>query len=622
MKILDSLRQYATGSKRVGGVMGMSKGKGKYPDAELVPQTDEEKRRVGILQSMLDEGRQCREPWEAQMKAGFEYLVGRQYPPRMKAHKANPKYNYLWRNTEAMVSRLTNSNPRINLVPTEPTSVDNIRGMEKLCDQWWDALSMRQKFINNTRSCLVMGKSFYYTYWDHDAGQPCTELVSAKCIYVNRGATSLDDCTWLAHVTKMPIWKVYQYWPKSKGKIEPGLETTDEPMKELSEMAPPDPTDQTPVVFDMKDATTTYRSYSRPDYFGDQLEDTDMVQVVQFWIRDPARTTEPMNWDDGLPAMFPDGGQMHLEKPMYPGGRLVVLAGQRIVHDAPNPFEHGEFPYVEQNCYGIPDEFWNMSFVYNQISPQKELNKTMAQIVENKNQISQPRVLADRGSGFDPNMDTGVPGQTWWKNPGTDVKVIEMPSMPPYVMNLVEFGVGAMKELSGVTDSSVGVKDPGIQSGVAIQTLAAQSRTQSGTLEANCEEAIRRLGNQWIGLARQFVTESQYIQTTDDQGKPTFQEITPDMIRKEWGVRVGAGSTLPVDRATLMQQAMEMFQVGIFDEEAVLEYSRMPNAEALLKRIQQKKQMEQQMQQMAGQIQQKAQGPRGGGGGGGEDVGA
>jgi hypothetical protein len=607
MGILDDMKGLAvkTGEK-MSGVLGLSKKMLVHP--ELKPQSDEEKRKVGIIQDMIATGKLAREPWEPQWKVGFEYSVGKQGPQRRKRHRSKVRINYLWRNTEAMVSRLTNNNPTINVVGTDPESQDHATGVQKLIEAWWDDLNMRDKLAKGTRGTLTIGDKFYYTYWDHEANQPCTELRSAKNILVNPEATSLDDCTWMADITKMPIWQVWQYWPKAKGKVAPGGTTTADTMKEVSEMAPADPTGASPMNFDLTDGTTTYRTYGQTDYFGDRESSTDMVQVVSFWIRDPARTTEQMFWDDGLPGMFPDGTPMMLDKPKYPGGRNIVLAGSRIVHDEPNPFAHGEFPYVKQSCFGIEDEFWSKSFVYEQINPQAELNKTLQLITENQNLMSQPRVIADRNSGFDPEMDTAKPGTTWWKNPGTEVKVVDMPGLPSYVVGLPPFYINAMKELSGVTDSSTGFKEPGVQSGVALQTLAMQSHSQSGILEANLEDAIRRIGKQWVGLARQFVTEARYVQTTTDTGEVTQTLVTPEMIKNEWKIRIGVGSTLPVDRNLLMQQAAEWFQIGLFDQEAALKWGRHPETEAIMKRVKAQKaeqaQMQQQMAELQGQMGQ------------------
>lgn len=610
MSFLDGFKAKA---QSMGGVLGLSSPR--PPKPVLEPQSDEEKRQLSILDEMFHRMKTARQPWETMWKDCFNAAVGSDRPQMRKKWKSSAHFAYLWRNCEAMTSRLTSDSPTINVVANTPAAEENVNAVQTLLDQWWDEDNMQSKFAAGTRASLWVGDAFYYTYWDVEAGRPCTEVVSNKCIYVNEEATSIEDCTALCHKMKMPIWKVHQMWPKSKGKVAPGGMTDQTEDADFYDSVPVTQGNGQRLNFDTTRDGTTYQVTSTSDFFGQGGKDTDIVEVFLWWLRDPKRVKEPMYWEDGLPGMFPDGTPMWYDKPVYPGGRYMVQVGRRIVYDEPNPFQHGEFPYVQQKCYPVPDEFWSLSFAYPQLSPQRELDKTIAIVTEHQNLMAQPRIIADRNSGLDPQLDVGKPGTIWWKNPNTTVDPVQMPDLPASTLNMIGLNINAMKEISGINDASAGIKPSGIQSGVALQTLAISSQSQGQTLEKGVDDTIRRLGEQRAGLARQYSTEARQVQVTDDQGNTKWVEVTPEMIRDDWGMRIGKGSTLPVDRTVLFEQAIQALQVGLLDVEGALKYWRHPEAQQVLKRLkaqqEQQAQMQEQMQGAYGRVQQNAQAVQG-----------
>ena len=133
--------------------------------------------------------------------------------------------------------------------------------------------------------------------------------------------------------------------------------------------------------------------------------------------------------------------------------------------------------------------------------------------------------------------------------------------------------------------------------------------------------SIGRAGKVALDLAMSVYNDSKVIRLLNPSGdSEVFQlqdfgmeamDFTENPLSNIYDVIVVSGSTLPSNRWAYQQSYMEMYQMGIVDDEAVLKASEIPDAEAILKRkgmlqqaLQGLQQMEQQMEQTMQEFQQ------------------
>jgi hypothetical protein len=548
------------------------------------------------LMYMYDEARRYKSQWTGSWKRNWEFYIGRQWGPR--AHwKASPVENYVFSKVETMLPILTDNRPRIHVLPRQQEFMEYADSMQDLISYLWDRLNMDDVVVEVTKNMLLFGKGFYYTYWDYEQNEIACESVDPHNIFVNRDATSIEDAHHVIHVSRMSKEEILARWPDARGLFKMGARTVLEPYEKtgLGRISEHEAV-TAGSAYDDPGAVQGTVPWVKADLSDAQSED-DLVQVLQFWIRDQTQITEELVQKNGKPFKDKKGDAVMVEKAKYPRGRHMIMAGNRIIHDDENPFAHGQFPYIEQDCHRIPGEFWSVSAVQNLLSPQMELNKALGQVIDNKNLMGNAQWIVSRNSGIDPSQITAQPGLVIEKAPGSEVERVDAPNMPNYIMQFIEGRKQALDDISGVFDVTQGRKPSGITAGIAIESLQEAAQTRLRALVRNLENAIGRNGRQWVGLAQQHYDQARQVRVTDHQtGQFRFVELTPEAINGQWEVIVAAGSTLPRSREVRQSQGVELFQLGIFDEEALLEWLDHPGRDRVLSRIRERRQKQQDLQ--------------------------
>ncbi len=571
-----------------------------------------EQKLIGRLVTMYEDGMRHKKKFTKPWRTVYRFYNGEQWGI-LPEWMSDPCENQVFARIETMVPTLTDNEPRIDINARSFEYQQYADMLHAEVTYLWERLDMNELTPMVVKNMLLFGKGFYYTYWDPDEDEIVTETVDPQNIIPDPDATSVRDARYLIHVTRMSRAEILNLWPEARGKIQRGA------------MAVPDPEKFKGEVREQVH-TNVNANYEYPEDVGGDFSrvvpwvkadlqegarDDSMVQVLQFWIRDPEVITEPFKDPvTGHIMQDSDGNDIMVEKMKYPNGRLIIMAGDRVLHDGPNPYEHGEFPYVEMNCHSMSGEFWPVSAAQNLVSLQMTLNKLNQTLLDNARFNGNAQWVVDRTSGVKPHMLSARPGLVVEKNtPSSFVERLQAPPMPAYVMQMAEAMRSAIDAVSGIHDVTTGRKPSGITAGVAIESLQEASQTRLRLLVRNVEGAIRRLGKQWIGLMQQFYQDARTVRVTDDMtGQTMFYELTPEMIRAQWEIRVAAGSTLPQSREVRQREAIELGKLGYFDQAEVLRHIDHPGRAAVIRRVMEQRRMEQALMLAAGMQQIPGQG--------------
>lgn len=535
----------------------------------------------------------------------YRFYMGEQWGNRPQ-WKASIVENHVFGKIETMVPILTDNRPRIEINPREPQYMEYARLLQIRMDYIWRRRKVDRTVVCVTKNTLLYGKGFYYIYWDSDAEEIAIESVDPQAIFPDPDATTIEDSRYLVHVAQMSRDEIIETWPEAEGKLRTGDLMVPRPGAYKSQIRDEAKTSERfRVGYEYAEeaggARSTLTSWVKANDTGDGT-DEDMIQVLQFWIRDPEVTEEKLLDPVTGEVVMEDGEPWYVRSPKYPGGRHVVVACDRIIHDDQNPFLHKRFPYVEQECHIMPGEFWPVSAAQNLIPLQKALNKVNSQILDNAALMGNNQWLVSRDSGITADTVTGQPGEVVTKNsPNSYAERLPAPTLPSYIGQMSEALREALDNVSGVFDVTQGRKPSGITAGVAIEQLQEAGHTRIRLLVRNLEMAIADLGEQAVALMQQFYTEPRTVRVTNrDTGQVEFQLMTPEMIQGQWEVEVAAGSTLPRSREVRQKEAIELYKLGLFDEEAALEHIDHPGREELLRRLRQQRQMQIQMAMASG----------------------
>jgi hypothetical protein len=207
----------------------------------------------------------------------------------------------------------------------------------------------------------------------------------------------------------------------------------------------------------------------------------------------------------------------------FPGGRLVVAAGEIVVYDG--PFPQAVFPYVGLYDEPAPLTWRGRASVNDMLSPQDSLNRQMTAIVREMDLAGAGQyvawdlpglpgqITAEYGSVIKVPLRTQVSGKSL-----RDVFTrLDPPAAPPDRERIIQLSTQALYSVGAFHEVTQGRTPPGVDSGVAIKYLLEQEQGQllkaSRALKkahiewARCQLAIARWGygedeTRWIPVDR------------------------------------------------------------------------------------------------------------------------
>lgn len=325
-----------------------------------------------------------------------------------------------------------------------------------------------------------------YTRTVVEYDQPCCEIVDARDFIWPEGSRSLEQAPWVVH----RVWNTYQ-------ELE-ALENADV-YRNVSKLK--DAKDQSSEL-DQRDSTLFQE---RPN--------KDLIEVLEYWTDDRVVTV---------------------------GNRHVLLA------DKPNPFWHGQKPFVVCSGNPYPFQIPGISDVELVADLQQMVWSFMNQRLDNLKLINNAVVMVNEMQD-DPGSFELAPGEQWdvVGDPNTAVRMWEPNPMPAQIsleaeaslMGHIQNITGGMPFMSGTESQTV---DQTTATGVSIITNLAQRR-----LAAKKQQylwAYQRIAKHFLMLSQQFITDRQAIPVVGKDAELKILEVGPDEIQGDYDVEIEATS--------------------------------------------------------------------------------
>lgn len=212
----------------------------------------------------------------------------------------------------------------------------------------------------------------------------------------------------------------------------------------------------------------------------------------------------------------------------FPDGRLLVVAGGKILHSGELPYLNGEngkrdFPFVRQASIDKAGAFFGTSMIERIIPVQRAYNAVKNRKHEYLNRLTMGVVAVEDGSvDTDDLAEDGL-------SPGKII-VYRQGCNPPSIM-----GTGSVPSdltyeedrllnefilISGVSEFSRSSNiDGSVTSGVALQLLVEQEDARMTATGENLREAVKRLAKNVIRLFRQFADTKRIMKAAGESGK-------------------------------------------------------------------------------------------------------
>jgi hypothetical protein len=303
-----------------------------------------------------------------------------------------------------------------------------------------------------------------------------------------------------------------------------------------------------------------------------------MARLRHYWLWDPATNEtgklvhigpQYANWGYNVPA----------GSPLFPRGRLISIASNRVMDDTCNPYFDATPPYVEFTPLRAPWSPDGMSLMGNLISPQDIINRIYAGLLETVKAGLLPTIIAPRGAMSRADMDnlsSTISGGKMEYNPLSPAppRYREQPQMPQLAMAILQDTKQEMDQNSGSAAIDAAAQKDQIPSHDTMELIQNSRSYLVRTMGRNLEGFINKCGQKVVARMLQFYSVGHRVALLGEAGLSPM-DFTPlygslmdgsmapeDFVRKfQFSIR--PGSALAFDKETRIQMALLLQQRGV-----------------------------------------------------------
>ena len=302
-----------------------------------------------------------------------------------------------------------------------------------------------------------------------------------------------------------------------------------------------------------------------PNSFLSGTQRDGIVLQKELWIRDGSTEEDFFFKDDekGVPQL------MHTYGLKFPKGRVISWANGRVLYDRPNPYKDGRFPYVQFKDVSLPDFWYGLGEVHQQVNLQMLHDDTHEIIKQIHLYTATGRLINDSDTGLtSENMNTH-PGAIWTTRPGTSDRLRWLQASPPSAEFYTYLNtLGDSKDLmAGTFDPSRGINPSGVTAGRALLTLQNAANTRVKARFNDLEKALTRWAKLMASRVQQFWPDQTAVRVT---GSPVpedskFNEfrIRPEDRDANYSVKVLNTANMDAIKQADFQKLVLLAQAGI-----------------------------------------------------------
>jgi hypothetical protein len=546
-------------------VVGATEDNNKYSDEQLQKlaknskQQDFENKVIEWTKSAHLRCRTARQQIERQWYINLAFYIGKQnvavipissassaatgvrlYIPPAPYYRARPVINRIRPVIRTELAKLTAQKPTATIVPA--TGEDRDLAAAQAGEQIWDATYREKKiksvFKQTMLWTLTCGSGFMKTYWDPNkkdkSGNPgdfCYENVTPFHLFVpDMMATDIEDQPYIIHIqAKAPEWVKLNY---------PGIKFQ-------------------PNVMEANDILN--------DSFLNLVGAADFrknaVLCYEVWVK------------PGQVDFMPNGG-------------MYTIIGDQIVQMVEgNPYMHQQYPFIK---FGhVPTgRFYDDSIILDLIPIQREYNRTRGQMIEAKNRMAHPQLLAAEGS-IDASKINTEPGQViLYKLGFPPPQPLPLQNLPNYVIQEAERLLLDFEDISGQHQVSKGQVPPGVTAATAISFLQEQDESMLSTTFSSIEEGFEKIGYQTLCYVKQYWDTPRIVKVVGRDQQFNVISFQGSMLGDNTDIRVEAGSALPTSKSAKQALLMDLMTQGFIPPEKGLELMDVGGVQRLYEEIQ------------------------------------
>ena len=561
----------------------------KHINAELLPE-DSKPKDVGrkvfwILGEVL--GYKESQGLPAKWIKGYDLSKNKHWRTKNSA-KPLVSANLIGAHRNRVVNVLTNNNPIFNVTRFADENVasdDQITMVLRTAENWWREQEQQSIFedsvLNGETYGCTIEKVVFNPELEYGLGEVETEIIEPFHFGTFPVKTKdVQKCDAVLHFRPMSLREVRRMWPDSADDVKADKEYIAKLQDTRKEMA-----GGKGKGSDFFGSIAGIVKHFMNDAGAEGGDEEDEVLVVECWVKDRTEVSETtlVLTDDGMPM------EEVISQPKYQGFiRRVICCngGEVVLEDKSNPSINPELKdELAQQTY-LYDKFpfsrapsnkdnicpWGLADFEQLEGLQAEINKSLSQFTLLKDRASRMKIINPKTSGVPNDHFTNAPGIL---NPTNSmeaqgIKYMSPPEIPADLLEGLKLYKDFFYTVSGAFELE-NAQTPGRQvvAYKAIAELVEQAKTMEQGKIRNYSRLIRDRGRMYLSHAQNWYTEERFISYEEGDEKLT-SSVTGHGLIVPAKLTVVSGSTMPRSEIQKREEALNLFDKGAIDNEALL----------------------------------------------------
>ncbi len=520
----------------------------------------------------------------------IQYLSGSQWPARPTAYgNSRPVTNRMFRQYWELVSLLTDGKPEpeIKVWDTDKGYSDIQQLLTRLLEPWASTPAYRdalQDIIGFGLLAYGVGKVQWNPHLAGGMGNVELRAINPLQFFPLGGDGPLDEAECLIEERTVTIEALHRRYG------------------ELAKLVRPDPDSISGSLGPMRPSSISSDQWSK---FSPQMQhalgvkngmgqnDTLYPKVREYllWFRDPSRNESSRTIRVGPPranwSYLVEPGM-----PLFPRGRVLSIAGGRVLEDNCNPYFHQHIgppgPYVEFLPLRTAWLSGSMSVTGNLIGPQDILNRLMAGMLETIKAGLTPTLMTPEGAisrGDLDNYANTISGGKIEYNPlraaGQQPKWREQPQFPTAALTYTQMLMREMDQTTGSAAVDAAAQKEQIPSHDTMEMIQNSRSGMVRLMGRRLELFMEQAGRMVIQTMLQFYTLGHRQALLGDHGtvpwdfSPMYGHMiqsgtAPEKFVQKFQFSIRPGSGLNFDREQRAQMAVVLGRQGLLSSANVM----------------------------------------------------
>ena len=523
-----------------------------YPDVDLLVGDD----LIDIvkLNNKFDSAKDAKKHKVTRWRRNEELYSGQMLKPfNLPKYKSRIEPNFVHSILETIYSILTDRNPKVDVMPKREDQVDSARIAQEAIENEMANAKANRAVANMKRDGLLYGNGFLKVAIEE--GVINYSVPDPYTVFIDPLATSIEDAKCVIFATPQYVSDIKDQYGK-KVPAEGALNEYKSFVKSSGKYG------DEKVRFEEIESVGSQEDKMDNDYGGGQA----LVKEAWYWENDRLMLA---TWS----------GKTLLQKTEAPYDFIPLVCFQNY-QDAHSIWGKGEPEIIESLAVGT--------------------SISLSQAMDNLIYHGNPAVVMSKSMAKTAgNRPTDKPGQVYYTG-GPHESVTRLPAgnISASSLPLAESMMKMTDIVSGVHDITQGRNPSGVTASRAIQQLQEASQQIIRTKEREVgQDAIISMYRLTLNLLVNNYEQPINIRRITETGYE-FEQVNPYDLSQDLDFKYIPGSSMPESRANRFDQALDLVQLGLLDQEKFWRWTQKDISKEILEEmLEQKKQQQLAMQQ-------------------------